>query len=94
MQHCALCQAASPVLVSLNNTVMTAFTHKLDSHVQDAVFMRNRGEADGALMQRILDMPPSEVTMRVSELGMLQDRVYARNEAVMNSIFRAPLLVQ
>ena len=56
--------------------------------------MRNRGEGDGALMQRILDMPPSEVAMRVSELGMLQDRVYARNEAVMNSIFRAPLLVQ
>ena len=61
---------------------------------QDAVFMRNRGEPDGALMQRILDMPPSEVAMRVSELSMLQDRVYARNEAVMSSIFRAPLLVQ
>ena len=51
--------------------------------------MRARGESEGSVMQRVLEMSPAETASRVSELSMLQDQVYARNEAVMNTILRS-----
>lgn len=59
--------------------------------VQDAVYLRSAQQGEAALMQRVLEMPPGESAARVSELSVLQDAAYIKNEAVIARIMRAPV---
>ena len=59
--------------------------------MQNAVYLKERWDTDAGLMQYVLNLPPGESAARVSELEVLQQAAFAKNEAIMSRILKAQL---